>query len=172
MHSNPIPSPAEIRKIAVEIVHDHPAGIRLSDLYRKTSDALRDARINEHSVKNALWDLDQKFPNEVYKKKNSERRVTLFPTLDRYLNLPTVQEDSAPYKAGRDITLDIGVLKILDVVRHIEISDFDVAINLEEEDKDILSIEQIQAISQFKSAIDQIKRVGEVLQNVRLSNRL
>lgn len=170
MVQKPTPSPNQVRIVALEILQDHPAGIRLSDLYRKTETAMRDFDINEHSVKNAVWDIDQKYPYDVIKKKNSERSVTLYPAIGHYL--PTVQEDAAPYSAGRDITLDILVLKILDVVRHIQTSDFEELLNLNEEDKNILSIEQLQAIGQFQTAVKIILGSGEVLQNARFTNRV
>jgi len=50
---------------AVEIIRSNPNGIRYSELVRKIHEEFPDILVN--TIRSAVWDLDMRIPNEIYK---------------------------------------------------------------------------------------------------------
>ncbi|WP_153979275.1 hypothetical protein [Paenibacillus xylanilyticus] len=76
------PTPDYIRDVAVSILRDFEMGIKQSDLWREVETFLVDSDyvVNQHTIKNALWDLEAH--RDVLKVKRSSNNVELFPIRD------------------------------------------------------------------------------------------
>ncbi|WP_058830672.1 hypothetical protein [Paenibacillus polymyxa] len=75
------PTPDYIRDTAVSILQDYDMGIKQSDLWREVETFLSESgyEITDHTLKNALWDLEKQRPEEVLKIKKSAKNVELHP---------------------------------------------------------------------------------------------
>ncbi|SDC87510.1 hypothetical protein SAMN05428987_3136 [Paenibacillus sp. CF095] len=77
------PTPDYIRDVAVSILRNFEMGIKQSDLWREVETLLVDSDyvVNQHTIKNALWDLES-HRDTVMKVKKSSNNVELFPKSD------------------------------------------------------------------------------------------
>ncbi|MBY0023804.1 hypothetical protein J2W97_000810 [Paenibacillus jamilae] len=102
-------SPDLIREFALDILSGNPFGIKQSDLFKNTELLLSDHYlIPEHSIKNALWDISERFSNLVVKKKRSYREVYLYPTakLREIAPLSDIYKDHYYNEDGQPIFYD------------------------------------------------------------------
>lgn len=86
--------PAQIRDAAIEIVKLHPQGIRLKELIEEIllryETKLSSYDNPEGKVRNAVWNIDEKFPYLIAKKNTTGRKAMLIP-----------KEVGAPRSKGR-----------------------------------------------------------------------
>jgi len=54
-----------IKNKALELLNQHPEGLRYSELHSKIKDS--DATFNENTINGSIWNLDAMFPDQVYK---------------------------------------------------------------------------------------------------------
>lgn len=76
-------TPDVVRETALDILASFPpyTGIKQSALFKRTEAALEENyAVPKHAIKNALWDLADRFPDFVVKQKTSYREVAVFPT--------------------------------------------------------------------------------------------
>jgi len=55
----------QVNAKAIQILKENPNGLRWTDLLRKLQEAFPQVPLN--TIQGSTWDLDQRFPNEVYK---------------------------------------------------------------------------------------------------------
>jgi hypothetical protein len=65
-----------IRAIALELLGDHPDGLRYSELRRRIKET--DPAFKLNTINGCIWDLDAKFPSDVYKPSKGLFRLTKF----------------------------------------------------------------------------------------------
>lgn len=66
----------QIRKIALEIIADHPEGLRYSELTRKILE--RNPDFNKNTISGSTWDLALQFPDKIYKPDKGVYRLLRF----------------------------------------------------------------------------------------------
>lgn len=89
--------PEIIRTTALNILASRPEGVRLADLYKLTEKELEtDFEIQEYDMRNALWNIEEKYPQLVTKKKLSPRNAVVQPTAKLIVEIST-QEPSDKY---------------------------------------------------------------------------
>lgn len=144
-------TPDDIREKALDILAGHRAGIKQADLFKKTETTLSaDYVVPSHAVKNALWDLADRYESYVVKKKASYRDVWLYPTEALLEAVPlsssyyrssnasfTVEESNEAYDAAVDqlmkekqkkdeeplkLKQEVVAKKFLELYRHLEFS--------------------------------------------------
>lgn len=94
--------PEMIRRVALDILSNRKEGIKQAELFRATEAFLSlHYIVPDHSIKNALWDLSDRYSDFVIKKKPSYREVWLYPSSklieESPIDLPEFAE-SVPYK--------------------------------------------------------------------------
>lgn len=119
-------TPDTVREKALDILSGRREGIKQADLFKKTEAALSEKYIvPAHAVKNALWDLADRYENFVVKKKTSYRDVSLYPTDDLVQAAPVssdsylskvepmeLSEDQAEYLAKMSSPYAQGIVKV------------------------------------------------------------
>jgi hypothetical protein len=65
-----------ITKIALHLLNDHPDGVRYSDLVRRVCEV--DSALKTNTVHGSVWNLDERFPEKVYKPSRGLFRLVQF----------------------------------------------------------------------------------------------
>jgi len=163
-----------IRKTALEVLAQYKNGIRQSDLIRKVEDTVKvNILLSEHTVRNAVWDLQDKYPDAVFKKKISHRNVLLFPTdalVEKYgsdlpYDIKFLDTSDVEIAAGaEDLALisHTGALqyRLLDIFRYVEMSQIDSSVeeiftNYHQK----LSPNEVEQLLKLKTALREIREV-------------
>ncbi len=86
-----------IREAAFRLLEQHPDGVRWSDLLRQVAES--DASFNPNTIQGSLWDLQQRFPDRVYKPSRGLFRLTTFR--DQDTDTDQLRADLVPDTSGR-----------------------------------------------------------------------
>lgn len=156
-------TPDIIRSTALKIIALHEEGVRQSQLFFDTKQALSSDYINVPitSIRNALWDLEKRFPEYVEKKKVSTRMALLYPTK----KLTAMSKDSGNDREYsieladlRPVRLTMLINKILEIAHYIELS------GIEELTEEVLvsysseiNPNELEVIFGVRSAVKQLK---------------
>lgn len=124
-------TPDLIRNTALEVLSSRPNGIRQTNFFDDVEAALSGKfKIPKHSIKNALWDLNDRYPEYVIKKKLSYRDVRLFPTQrlleEKGNSKEDWQDDILAFMETdefKKLKLEMLMLKTEDLYRHIVFSE-------------------------------------------------
>lgn len=124
-------TPDLIRSTALDVLASRPNGVRQTNFFDDVEAALSGKyKIPQHSIKNALWDLNDRYPEFVIKKKLSYRDVRLFPTQrlleERGDSKTNWQDDILAYMETdefKKIKLEMLRMKTEDLYRHIVFSE-------------------------------------------------
>ncbi|MGG1641819.1 hypothetical protein ACIFQM_11095 [Paenibacillus sp. NRS-1782] len=168
-------SPDLIRNVALDVLAKRSEGIKQADLFRATeSELMHHYIIPEHSIKNALWDLGDRFPKYVIKRKPSYREVWLFPADDllrvapitEILELPPTisdwEEAERDHKQSQLIDYNISGLnnKTIEIARFIEFSGIEENIRvLQQEGIDHMSPDEKETFFKLKLTLGLLKEV-------------
>lgn len=93
----PEANPEVIRNAGLKLLADFPSGVKQADLFAMAHGYLEASgyQLKDHSTRNALYNLEEKFPEYVIKKKMSYRNVVLIPT-NELINRHKSTEDTVP----------------------------------------------------------------------------
>lgn len=168
-----------IRKKALEILMRHPKGIRQKELFDLTKKELRIT--DEHSIKNALWNLPDKFPHYAVKQRKSARNVIIHPT-DELLQLyeyaysgrsdaensmvkeaHTVYDQVAASYESEGTRLEAVNLIISNIISELEKSNIYRLLDLSKEDLASMPLYEIEAILRLKESIRILEENGDML---------
>lgn len=166
-------TPEKIRRTGLRMLSAHPEGMRLAELFKETELELGfDYVIPEHSIKNALWNIVENYPEYVEKKKLSYRNVLLYPkkelidlmisaygTREDINKVNEVKEAVASYNvASQGIRQTLLTMKVMDIYRYIEQSELeDLLLEIQENDFKLLTVQEIEAIVGIKNSVAQLK---------------
>lgn len=186
-------TPDIIRETALNLLARNPGGIRQSDLFKLTEQEIAfDYSIEgEHTIRNAIWNLETKYPELVIKKKLSHRNVVLFPSndlihdyarkfkrrteekiaeeqleyhIDKELaeSKKFVEEIKSAEERGRIKSTLLGY-KLMEIVRYIEMSEVDELLDLSKKDIMFMDAESLEAAFTLKSVIEQLRKCRNLL---------
>ncbi|MDR9852953.1 hypothetical protein RJP21_04980 [Paenibacillus sp. VCA1] len=173
MHTNLTPD--LIRDKALTVLVKHANGIKQADFFAEVEAVLStEFVVHKHSVKNALWDLSDRFPEYVVKKKFTYRDVRLFPSSKLLVERNGATEDytkdllkymlSDEFKA---IKLHMLALKVKDIERHLFLSEIEGLINEIIYEGANIHVRELEEIVGLKVAIkalsEQINQVTKIL---------
>lgn len=100
---NTMVMPEDIRLKALDILAGKKEGIKQAELFKKTESALLTNHIvPEHSIKNALWDISDRYSDFVIKKKASYREVWLYPTDELIAAAPLTQPSGLHFNSEEE----------------------------------------------------------------------
>jgi hypothetical protein len=165
-------TPDIIRDEALKILSEHRGGIRQSDLFKMTEAKVAFAySVSEHSVKNALWDIAEKYPQFVEKKKISSRKVVLLPTdelIGKYDTLKTAAKAAADVvkeypEIAFALTGRLLAHKFMDIMRYIELSEIDQFLELTKMDYEHMTVQEIEATYGIKHALEQLRNYRNMI---------
>jgi hypothetical protein len=162
-------TPDAIRQKALMKLAKSEMGIRQADLFKEVELELSyEFVIPDHAVKNALWDLPEKFPEYVVKTKLSYRNVILYPTkqlidvIDKTF-IETQTYDSrvleAPVIDMRKTRNTMLAYKVMEIHRFIEESEiFPLIIEIQQNYLKDMTISEIEALFGIKNSLDQLRQ--------------
>lgn len=99
------PTTSDIRDTALSIIADHMEGVKQVDLWEVVEKVMSFSYvIDQPKIKNALWDIDKRFPEYVVKVKKSPKEAIIYPTTDlvKKNNEELIAEESVEYLTGID----------------------------------------------------------------------
>lgn len=166
-------TPEIIRESAIARLADYPEGIRQADLIAITEvEVSKKYTITEHAVKNAIWNLDEKFPDLVIKKKISHRNVIFLPT-DNCIKKTNFKENFTeglvkwPDEALNKARITILEAELTQLLRLIELGDIQTTFLVQKSNFIGLSGKEIEAVVGIKHAIEQLKKYRAYLDNFK-----
>ncbi|WP_018755154.1 hypothetical protein [Paenibacillus terrigena] len=185
-------TPDDVRMFALSILAKYPKGIRQIELFRQTERMMSYSYHieSEHTIKNALWNLEDLEPRYVKKVKKSARLVLFFPTEelirkeDKTKSEVSATSDSSLHDIEispsdiifenqhtysveetypNRVSIDLIGNKVLELWGFIERSGLEQQLNLSKEDLITLSMGEIEAIMGLKSILAQLKKHRNML---------
>jgi translation elongation factor EF-1beta len=162
-------TPELIRQTALNELAKNIAGIKQAELIRQVEAFLSyDFDLTAYSVRNAVWNLSDVFPEYVIKKKLSYRSVLLFPTESLIEAVRSVNEDMVTVDARvaeaptinkpKAYSAMLG-FKVMDIARYVEFSEIEDLINelIEVHSRDI-NIRDLELAFGMKKILEELRR--------------
>jgi len=173
LHTNLTPD--LIRDKALTVLVGHENGIKQADFFAEVEAVLStEFVVHKHSVKNALWDLSDRFPEYVTKKKFTYRDVRLFPSSKLLSERKGVAQDFTKdlmkYLSSdefKTLRLNMLALKIKDIERYILLNEIQGLIDEVIYEGASIHVRELEEIIGLKFAIngllEQLNQVAKVL---------
>jgi len=182
LHSNLTPD--VIRDRGFTVLAQYPNGIRQTNFFTEVEAKLStEFTVPPHAVKNSLWDLSDRYPEFVTKKKLSYRDVRLYPTerllKERRGNLDDFTEDVLRYSMSDEfklLRLHMLALKLQEMDRFILFSEMEGVLNEVIYEGSILSPREMEALIGYKIALNNLisssKELSKVLKGKGIEGEL
>lgn len=161
-----------IRESALQIIANQSEGIRQKELFSLVASHL-DMDESAPAIRNALWNLEVKYPELVRKVKISARNVELFPTekLQNAFVFTYDEEDKSEEIAGyskaqSDLRILTLAFKLNELLRYIDMSEIDSFLHIHNDDLEHMVLEEIEAILKIRESLRTLKEKSKILADI------
>ncbi|MCG7407741.1 hypothetical protein MH117_09925 [Paenibacillus sp. ACRRX] len=161
---NYITTPDEIREIALNIIKRNPQGVRQIDLINLILDDFREELAHHKdpmvAVRNAIWNLEVKYPNEISKQNVGGKRALLIPKN----SITREREDFHSYNDSEYVNAKLGIESAWAVLNDLEMALGRNSLNLTEiemitpEQLSYLNMDDIKTLFELRGIVESIRR--------------
>ena len=162
-------SPATIREVGLAVLAKNKTGLRQSDLFRLTEESF-EVSLTPNAVKNALWNIDELYPEYVFKQKISTKFVVLMPTPKlieekQYIfeenddNKFRINERESTY-ASTNLNLGMLSAKTNELLRYVELMEIEPIVNSIDSG---YTMQEVEAIFNIKTALEHLRKARNIL---------
>lgn len=167
-------SPDQIREVALNIIHQHPQGIRQIDLIEEIIKLHKSELAGSGDplikVRNAVWNIAEKFPYEVSKNRINGKKAILIPRsgVTRAVGRSAggrIAEASPNYDDYIPDILESTwlLLSYIEEVLDVSPSMVDTVVNVKPADLAILSEAEMSAVMDMRNALISLKKCRETV---------